>query len=258
MSPKVSIITPTYNSAEFVAETIEAIQAQTFQDWEMLVTDDCSSDSTREIVRAYAEKDERIRLFVLEKNSGAGAARNNSLEHASGRYIAFCDSDDRWTADKLQKQLTFMSEKDCAVSYTSYHLCNEAGEVTGIVKCRRKETYASLKRDDKMGCLTVMYDTEKVGKVPFPLLRKRQDWGMKLLVLQKCRTAYGMTEPLALYRVRTDSISRNKLSLVKYNIAVYRDVLGWSGLRSKAFFFCVFMPTYIIKRVMQKISNIQK
>ena len=254
MSSKVSIITPTYNSADFVAETIEAIQAQTFQDWEMLITDDCSSDNTREIVAAYAEKDTRIRLFKLEKNSGAGAARNNSLQQATGRYIAFCDSDDRWTADKLEKQLAFMAEKDCAISYTSYYTCNEAGERTGIVKCRKKETYGSLKRDDKMGCLTVIYDTQKVGKVSFPLLRKRQDWGMKLLVLKKCRVAYGLTEPLALYRVRTDSISRNKLSLVKYNVAVYREVLGWSLPASVLFFCLVFMPTYIIKRVKQRLS----
>lgn len=255
-TPVVSIITPTYNSAEFVAETIDAILAQTFQDWEMLITDDCSTDRTRDIVQAYADKDERIRLFKLEKNSGAGAARNNSLHHAAGRYIAFCDSDDRWTPDKLEKQLAFMKEKDCAVSYTSYYTCNEAGERTGVVRCRRKETYSSLKRDDKMGCLTVIYDSAKVGKVPFPLLRKRQDWGMKLLVLQKCRVAYGIPEPLALYRVRTDSISRNKLSLVKYNIAVYREVLGWSALRSQLFFMFVFMPTYILKRIRQKIHNI--
>ena len=256
MNPKVSIITPTYNSADFVAETIESILAQTFQDWELLITDDCSSDNTLEIVAAYAEKDQRIKLFRLETNSGAGAARNNSLRQATGRYIAFCDSDDRWTPDKLQKQLVFMSEKDCAVSYTGYYLCDEAGEKTGVVNCRKKETYGSLKRDDKMGCLTVIYDSDKVGKVPFPLLRKRQDWGMKLLVIQKCGVAYGIREPLALYRVRTGSISRNKFSLVKYNIAVYRDVLGWSELRSRLFFLFVFMPTYILKRIMQKINNI--
>ena len=256
MNKLVSIITPTYNSEEFVSETIDCIIAQTYQDWELLITDDCSTDSTRKIVREYVEKDSRIRLFTLEHNSGAGAARNNSLEHAGGRYIAFCDSDDRWTPDKLEKQLAFMQEKDCALSYASYHICNEEGNIKGLMKCRAKETFASMKRDDKMGCLTVVYDTEKVGKVPFPLLRKRQDWGMKLLVLQKCKVAYGISEPLAIYRKRSDSISRNKLSLVKYNIAVYEQVLGWSSLHARLFFFLVFMPTYIVKRITNKISNL--
>ena len=252
----VSIITPSYNSADFIGETIEAIQAQTYTDWELLITDDCSSDNTREVVQSYADKDERVKLFVLEKNSGAGAARNNSLAHARGRYIAFCDSDDRWTTDKLEKQIAFMQKHDHAFTYTGYHLCDEQGNILGAVKCRAKESFNSLKRDDKIGCLTVVYDSEKIGKVSFPLLRKRQDWGMKLLALQKCQNAYGIQEPLAIYRKRSDSISRNKMSLVKYNVAVYEHVLGWSPLSARLFFACVFMPTYIIKRVTQKLSNI--
>lgn len=256
MNQKVSIITPTYNSADFVVETIEGVLAQTFQDWELLITDDCSTDNTRDMLKAYADKDERIKFYVLDRNSGAGAARNNSLKHATGRYIAFCDSDDRWTTDKLEKQLSFMIENEHAVTFTSYYICNEGGEQIGIVKCRERETYSTLKKDDKIGCLTLMYDSFKVGKIQFPLLRKRQDWGMKLLLLQKSLVAYGIEEPLAQYRIRTDSISRNKLSLVKYNIAVYRDVLGWSDFRSYTYFLFVFMPSYILKRIQQKIQNI--
>lgn len=255
--PLVSIITPTYNSEDFVAETIEAIQAQTYPDWELLITDDCSTDRTRDIVQAYADKDERIRLFVLEKNSGAGVARNNSLEQAQGRYIAFCDSDDRWTPEKLEKQVDFMRANDYAFTFTSYHTCDESGNVNGIVSCRRKETYSSLTRDDKIGCLTAMYDSEKIGKIPFPSLRKRQDWGMKLLALKKCGTAYGIQEPLALYRLRTGSISRNKLSLIKYNVAVYEEVLGWGRGAAHLYFFTVFMPTYICKKIIHKINNIR-
>lgn len=256
MNTLVSIITPSYNSADFIAETIEAIQAQTYGEWELLITDDCSTDNTREVVQAYADKDERVKLFVLEKNGGAGAARNNSLANAKGRYIAFCDSDDRWTADKLEKQIAYMQQNDYAFTYTGYYLCDEDGKDLGAVKCRKKETFGSLKRDDKIGCLTVIYDSEKIGKVTFPLLRKRQDWGMKLLALQKCQVAYGIQEPLAIYRKRSGSISRNKMSLVKYNIAVYEEVLGWSPLAARLFFAFAFMPAYILKRVMQKISNL--
>lgn len=255
MHPLVSIITPTYNSADFISETIDAILSQSFTDWELLITDDCSSDNTREVIKTYADKDSRVKLFVLEKNSGAGAARNNSLANAQGRYIAFCDSDDRWTSDKLEKQIAFMQQNDYAFTYTGYHLCDEEGASLGMINCRKKETFASLKRDDKIGCLTVVYDSEKIGKISFPLLRKRQDWGMKLLALQKCGVAYGIQEPLAIYRKRTGSISSNKMSLVKYNIAVYEEVLGWSPLAARLFFAFAFMPSYTFKRVLQKIKK---
>lgn len=253
--PTVSIITPTYNSADFVAETIAAIQAQTYTDWELLITDDCSTDNTVEIVKKYAAKDDRIKLFVLEKNGGGGVARNNSIEMAQGRYIAFCDSDDRWYPEKLEKQITFMQKNDCALSYTSYMTYSEEGEMNGIVVCPNQISFSSVKRDCKIGCLTAMYDTSKVGKIYLPLIRKRQDWGLWIKVLRECNIAYGMKEPLAIYRLRTNSISHNKFDLVKYNIGVYREVLGWTKLRATLYFMFCFMPSFIKKKIIHKLYN---
>ena len=126
-TPLVSIITPCYNSAKFIGETIDSIQAQTFKDWELIITDDCSTDNTTEIIERYIAADPRIKLYKLEKNSGGGVARNNSIKAAKGRYIAFCDSDDRWHPWKLAKQLEFMQKNDYAFSYTSYMTCDEDG-----------------------------------------------------------------------------------------------------------------------------------
>ena len=251
----ISIITPSYNCSEFIAETIKSIQAQTYTDWELLITDDCSTDISRDIIQQFADSDPRIKLFCLDTNSGAGIARNNSIREANGQYIAFCDSDDRWFPEKLEKQLNFMREKGCALSYTSYMTCEEDGTLKGIVVCRNHESLSSLSKDDKIGCLTVMYDTSKVGKVYMPPLRKRQDWAMKLKVLQICKDAYGLKEPLAYYRLRNDSISRNKKSLIKYNIAVYKEVFGWSKLRSTLYFMFAFMPNYFLKRLGLKYIN---
>lgn len=251
----VSIITPSYNSAEFIADTIDSILAQTYTNWELLVTDDCSTDDSQAIVRRYAERDGRIRLFSLEKNSGAAVARNRSIREARGRFIAFCDSDDRWYPEKLERQLRFMREKDCALSYTSYMVCDEQDRTLGIVVCTRRVSFASLKRDDGIGCLTAVYDTEKVGKVYLPDLRKRQDWGLWLRIMSRCRVAYGMKEPLAYYRIRSDSISRNKMSLVRFNISVYETVLQYSRIRACAMFFFVFLPSYFLKKLRLKIIN---
>lgn len=251
----VSIITPSYNCADYISETIESIQSQTYGNWELLITDDCSTDNSREVIERYALSDPRIKLMKLPENSGAGVARNNSIREAKGRFIAFCDSDDRWYPAKLERQLSFMVKNGHAFTYTSYMTCEENGEISGIVVCRRRETLSSMMRDDKIGCLTAIYDIEKVGKVYMPDLRKRQDWALKLKVLSICGEAHGIKEPLALYRLRSNSLSQNKRALVKYNIAVYNKVLNWNIFKSYAFFIFVFMPSYVMKKFYIKLLN---
>lgn len=251
----VSIITPSYNCSSFIKETIESIMLQTYQNWELLITDDCSTDNSSDIISEYCIRDSRIKLFQLSQNSGAGVARNNSIKEAKGRFIAFCDSDDRWYPDKLEKQLAFMKDKDCAVSHTSYMTCDEDNQITGIIVCRKIETLNTMCKDDKMGFLTVIYDTFKTGKIYMPELRKRQDWALKLKLLKECRFSYGMKEPLAYYRKREGSISNNKRSLIKYNIAVYREILGWSIIKSNLYFYFCFMPTHIKKLLFLKYLN---
>lgn len=243
----VSIITPSFNSAKYIKETIESIQAQTYKNWELLITDDCSTDQTVDIVQKYASKDSRIHLFSLKTNSGAGAARNNSIAHAKGRYIAFCDSDDLWDQDKLDRQIAFMNEKDTAFSYSSYNSMDERSGARSTVEVPPTLTLRDIIRCNQIGCLTAVYDTAKVGKIYMPLLRKRQDWGLWILVLQKCQKAYGITEALGTYRIRESSISRSKFNLVKYNMAIYEEVLGWSKLHAALYFTFVFTPNYLFK-----------
>lgn len=206
----VSIITPSYNCENFIACTIEAILKQTYSNWELLITDDCSTDKTIAIIEQYVSKDPRIKLQKMEVNSGAGICRNKSIEAAKGRYIAFCDSDDVWMPHKLEKQLQFIEEKQCALVYSSYMLMDEEGKENGISVCRHKLDFNLLKRDNEIGCLTAMYDTEKVGKMYMSSIRKRQDWGLWLEILAKCKVTYGIKEPLAYYRIRKGSISNKK------------------------------------------------
>ena len=253
---KISVVTVCYNSAATLEQTILSVLNQSYPDIEYIITDDCSDDDTRAIVESYAKADPRIKLFVLEHNSGAGVARNKSIENAAGRFVAFCDSDDRWLPAKLEKQLDFMTDGGYAFSHTSYLTCDESGTTTGIVVCRKKETLGSMLGDDKMGFLTVMYDSSMIGGRPLmPDLRKRQDWAYKLKILEICREAHGMKEPLAVYRHTTGSLSNKKLALVKYNIAVYTDVLKWSRLRAYTYFVFRFMPKYLFKKTLQNYIN---
>ena len=252
----VSIITPSYNSSEFITDTIEGILQQTYPNWELLVTDDCSTDNTAEIVKSYAAKDSRIKLQQLAVNSGAGICRNKSIEAAKGRYIAFCDSDDVWMPQKLEMQLKFMEQKNCALVYSSYMIMDERKNVQGVAVCMNKIDYASMKRDDGIGCLTAMYDTAKVGKMFMSSIRKRQDWGLWLEILAKCGVAYGVKEPLAYYRVRSGSISNKKMSLVKHNINVYRKILNFSILKAYLYFSFVFVPSYLLKKFRMKLNSL--
>ena len=169
--------------------------------------------------------------------------------------LKFREIDDRWCLEKLEKQLAFMREKDCALSYTSYMTCDESGKISSIVIGKRRETYFSMRCDDGIGCLTAVYDTEKVGKVFMPELRKRQDWGLWLTILRRCEVAYGLKEPLAIYRIHSSSISRNKWSLIKYNLRVYRTVLGYSPMASYLYFFILFLPSYFSKKVFLRLVN---
>jgi glycosyltransferase involved in cell wall biosynthesis len=251
----VSIITPSYNCSDYIAATIEAIQRQTYSNWELLITDDCSTDNSVSVIEKYASSDSRIRLLRLDKNSGAGAARNNSIALASGRYIAFCDSDDVWLPTKLERQIEFLRKTGATVGYSSYLTCDEAGEVTGMVVAYREISYKEMLNDDSLGFLTCIYDVKTLGKIYMPTIRKRQDWGLKILLLQRAGKAKGIIEPLAIYRIRKNSLSNKKISLVKYNVSIYKEVLHYNPVRAWSKFIIKFMPHYIAKKIRLRIIN---
>lgn len=251
--PLVSIIMPSYNSQTFIEKSIDAIIQQTYQNLELLITDDCSEDNTFEIIKKYELADERIKVFRSKSNSGAGVARNNSIENANGRFIAFCDSDDRWFSDKLEKQIQFMLENRLGLSYTNYEIVNDDEKKIGVFISPPKITYKDMLKQDEIGCLTVIYDAEILGKYYMPSLRKRQDWALWLNILKKTPYAMGLNETLATYKKREDSISSNKLKLVKYIWYVYRNEQKLNLIT--AFYHLTMYPFYYFKKI---ILNLDK
>lgn len=254
----VSIIMPTYNASKFVADSIESILSQTYQNWELIITDDRSSDDTISIVKRYADRDPRIRLQENDVNSGAGFTRNASIAAARGQYIAFCDSDDRWMPAKLEKQVAFMKERNVRICFASYYTCNERNEYLGYVPAPAHVNLFSTMCDDKVGFLTCIYDARECGKHYMPLQRKRQDYAFLLNLMRTCPHAYSVQEPLGHYRLHQNNISGKKLSLVKYNALTYRVVFGWSVFGSYAFLFFLFIPCYLWKRTKNLIINISR
>jgi teichuronic acid biosynthesis glycosyltransferase TuaG len=220
----VSIITPIYNSSLYMGRTIESVLNQTFDKWELILIDDCSVDESCDIAQKFASNDPRIKLLKLEKNSGAAAARNAGISQASGRYIAFLDSDDMWVDNKLERQIKFMEVNQISFCYTAYYRESDDGRSLGCLSIPAKVKYSDLLKVCSIGCLTAIYDTANLGKIYMPEIRKRQDLGLWLRILKVEDYAYGINEPLAIYRVRKDSISANKKVAAMFTWRLYRDV----------------------------------
>ncbi|MDR4890022.1 glycosyltransferase family 2 protein [Fredinandcohnia sp. QZ13] len=224
-TPLVSVITPSYNSALFIEDTIKSVQDQTYTNWEMIIVDDVSTDNTVEIIKEKMKTDSRIKLIPLDKNGGAAIARNTAIKNASGKYIAFLDSDDLWVPTKLEKQVTFMERNGYNFTFTGYEIMTEEGELTGkIISIPPKINYNTLLKNTIIGCLTVMLNIEKLGKVQMPEIRTRQDLATWLSVLKIEDYAHGIQEPLARYRKVSGSISSNKIKAAKQNWKVYREI----------------------------------
>lgn len=229
----ISVITPTYNCAKFIEYTIESVRAQSYKQWEMIIVDDCSTDNTKKIVDKFIKEDNRIKYFCLENNSGAAIARTKAMELAKGEYMAFLDSDDIWSEDKLKKQLIFMKQNGFSFTCTAYEQIDEDGNsLNKIIQTVSKADYNRVLLDCPVGNSTVMYNVEKMGKFEVPNIRKRNDDALWLQMLKKEKYIYGMNSVLMKYRIRQNSISSNKFKVIKYHWILYRDIEHLSIARS--------------------------
>ena len=229
----VSVIMPTYNCGKFIKETIKSVANQTYKNWELIIVDDCSKDNTEEIVNRYVERDSRIKYHRLETNQGAAVARTKAMKMARGSYMAFLDSDDLWKNDKLEKQINFMEENSYNFTCTAYEQIDENNNLLNkIIRPKIKADYNRILLDCPVGNSTVMYNVDKLGKFEVPNIRKRNDDALWLQILKKEKYIYGLNEILMQYRIRQNSISSNKLDLIKYHWQLYRQIEHLSIFRS--------------------------
>ena len=226
MSELVSIIMPSYNTGRFIAETVRSVLAQTYTDWELIIVDDCSTDNTDEVIAEYLG-DKRIRYIKNERNSGAAVSRNRALREATGKWIAFLDSDDLWLPEKLEKQIAFMKENGYAFSYTEYSEIDESSAPLGVsVTGPKRISKTGMYNYCWPGCLTVMYDHETVGLIQIEDIKKNNDYAMWLKVCKKAR-CYLLKEDLARYRKRSGSISNHSYTaLIKWHYRLFREADG--------------------------------
>jgi len=238
-APKVSIITPMHNDSSFVRQTIESVLSQTFNDWEMLIVDDNSSDGSLAVAKEYESK--QIRVFHNEKNMGAAYSRNVALREARGDFIAFLDADDWWAPEKLEKQIRFMENLKIDFSCTAYYRCRLDGSrvITTAPYIIGKKV---MRACDYVGCLTAMYRREKIGLIQVePSIKKRNDYAIWLQVSKKAN-CYFLAEPLAYYRVREGSISHvPAFRLLRYHKHLFRKQMKYCWVHS---WFCALRNGY--------------
>lgn len=251
MEDLVSIIMPSYNTAEYIGESIQSVIEQTYTNWELIIVDDCSTDYTDEVVKAV--KDDRIRYLKNEHNSGAAVSRNKALREARGRWIAFLDSDDLWHPEKLEKQIRFMKENGCSFSYTNYSEIDEQSQPLGrTVTGPKRITKTGMYNYCWPGCLTVMYDASVVGLIQIEDIKKNNDYAMWLKVCRKA-DCWLLEENLAQYRKRSGSISSHSYgTLIKWHYLLFRQAEKQNAVFSGAntvrnLFFGVLKKLFFVK-----------
>lgn len=242
----ISIIMPSYNASKYITESIKSVQNQTYENWELIIVDDCSKDNTVEIIKSF--NDERIKLFVNEVNSGAAISRNRALREANGRWIAFLDSDDLWVPKKLEEQLTYMRENNYAFTYTDYRI-QINGEwlpfiCTGPDKVNKKKMYDYC----YFSTITVMYDQKKVGLIQIADLKKNNDYAMWLKAVDRV-DCFRYPKCMSYYIKHEGSISSgSKIKLIKWHYLLFRK-----GLEKNSIVSCIYTLNNIVHGVIKKI-----
>lgn len=231
----VSVIMPTYNCGNCIQMSLDSVLAQTVTDWEIQIVDDCSTDNTADLLKPYLEKYSNIHYHVLSQNGGPAVARTEALKYATGKYIAFLDSDDLWMSDKLEKQIAFMERTGAKFSATGYQWMDENGNDlhTVLIPPKKTDYKKMIRLSNPIGNLSVMYDQDALGKFEVPPIKKRNDFALWLQILKKTDYCYGMEDVLGVYRIgRTGSVSSNKLKQAKYHWQLYHEIEGHSVFRS--------------------------
>lgn len=235
--PLVSVIMPAYNTEEYIEDAVRSVMTQTFQNWELLVVDDHSTDSTCAIIESLATEDDRIILIKNENNLGVSKTRNRGLSLAKGDYIAFLDGDDVWAEDKLEKQLKTLHETGADFSYTSYSIIDKNGNRLRPDYCVPPAIdYNGLLKENVIGCSTVMMSASIAKEYSFNANYFHEDYLLWLRLLSNGYRAAGCRDVLTSWRMTSASRSANKFRGAVHRWRIYRDYLELSLPKSLWFF----------------------
>ncbi|MCF2627780.1 glycosyltransferase family 2 protein [Fusobacterium mortiferum] len=244
----VSIIMPSYNTANYIGESINSVINQSYKNWELIIVDDCSTDNTDEVIKDFL-KDSRIKYLKNKENSGAAISRNKALRIARGEWIAFLDSDDLWMPNKLEKQLNFMKKNDYSFTFTDYNIRLNGKWLPYVYTAPDIITKQKMYNYCYFSTITVMWKREKIGLIQIGNLKKNNDYAMWLHAIEKSN-AYRLPECLSSYIKHDNSISSgNKLKLIKYHYILFRK-----GLKKGKILSCIFTIRNLFFGIIKKVK----
>lgn len=245
---KVSIIMPSYNSANFIKKAVDSVLNQSYSEWELIIVDDCSKDDSVKIIEEYSEIDSRIILIKKNVNSGVADSRNLGIKSASGFYLAFLDSDDIWNSEKLKSQVDFMRKNNASISFTQYFRIDSNDTVIKeIQNIPESVTYNDLLKGNSIAMSTSMIEYKKIDGVFFEKIG-HEDYYFWLKILRLGFVAYGLRETLVSYRVHQTSLSANKFKAIKYTWFIYKNMLKLNIFET-IYYFIIHEFRAIIKRI---------
>ena len=236
-SPLVSVIMPAYNAARFIEQAVESVVAQTYTHWELLIVNDCSTDTTSQMIHQLMAKHSQIRFFDQKINQGVAKTRNIAIDAAAADYIAFLDSDDIWLPNKLEKQLAFMEQHQASVCFSAYQRIDADNNDLNQVKIPAEISYKQLLKSNFIGNLTGIYNVNKLGKCRLEPV-KHEDYVAWLKLVKQAGKAYGINEVLARYRVYGQSTSSNKLKTIAWQWKIYRTSQKLNMIQSLYYMSC--------------------
>jgi len=246
----VSVVIPTFDSAETIEETIRSATRQTFRPIEILVSDDCSRDGTVRVAESLsADSDVPIRIIRAAENGGPAISRNRALEAALGQYVAFLDSDDKWRPTKISKQVDYMEETGAAITHTAYTRIRGGKDTSEkVVSAKQRVHYRDLLKSNFIGMSTAVVDRNQVGDIRLPALRMRQDYALWMTLGRAGWISHGLTEVLTEYSVRSGSLSSNPVTSLSYTWQVFKDYSGLPALLA-FWYFLVNASNAVRKRL---------
>lgn len=251
--PLVSVIIPVYNAEKIISYTLDSVLNQTYKNLEVIAIDDCSTDGSYDILLQYQKKDKRVKVLKNDTNKKVAETRNVGISYASGEFVAFVDSDDIWIPNKIEKQIEFMLQNDCKLTFTSVRFIDDSGNETGnafIVP--EKVNFKQLLKQNVITLSSACISAEILKRHKMHNPELHEDFILWLEILRDdIDFAYGIKDILVLYRLTTGSKSRNKFKSMKMTYKTYK-LFKINFVKAHYYLAC-----YII-RSLKKYKNTKK
>jgi len=235
----VSIIIPYYKKKLYIEEAVNSALNQTFKDIEIIIVFDDPEENDLSYIEKISKKDKRIKLIINDKNLGAGNSRNIGILKSIGQYIAFLDSDDLWSRDKVETQLKFMRENNFSFSHTSYEILKKDLK-SSIRKARNFYLLPDLLKSCDIGLSTVILKKELItNECQFPDMTTKEDFVLWLKLLKSGTRIQGLDRTLSVWRETDASLSSSVNQKIKDGFNVYYKHMNFNFFKSLFYLICL-------------------